>query len=335
MTIPGAEWLSSSTIDPLILLLAALAAEALLGEARGPLARLPHPVRLIGALIDLCDRKLNDRSCSARTRRWRGVLTVVLVMAAAAAAGGVIVLISRALPFGCIIEVTAVVSLLAQRSLYRHVRAVAVALGGSLEAGRAAVSHIVGRDVARLDRAGVARAAIESCAENFSDAVVAPVFWYVLLGLPGLCVYKAVNTLDSMIGHRSLKYLAFGMPSARLDDALNLIPARLAGLYVVIAAAADPRTDARRAWRTMRNDAKKHRSPNAGWPEASMAGALGLALAGPRQYPMVTVDDPWLGDGSAAADVPDIWRALDLFRLACVVNALVIAVLVVIRLSLS
>jgi adenosylcobinamide-phosphate synthase len=335
MIVPGAEWLNAPAIDPLVLLLAALGAEALFGEARGPFARLPHPVRLIGALIGICDRKLNDPSRSASTRRLRGVVTVVIVVCATSAAGWSITAAARVLPFGWIVELPVIVSLLAQRSLYRHVRTVAVALADSLEAGRAAVAHIVGRDVTRLDRAGVARAAIESCAENFADAVVAPVFWYILFGLPGLFVYKAVNTLDSMIGYRSPKYLAFGMPSARLDDALNFVPARLAGLYIAVAAMADSGANGKRAWRTMRRDANKHRSPNAGWPEAAMAGALGLALAGPRQYPMVTVDDPWVGDGRAAADTADIRRALDLFRLACVVNALAIAILVVVRLSLT
>ncbi len=333
MFIPGAEALSAPAIDPLLLLLAALAIDAFFGEARGPFARLPHPVRLIGALIDGCDRNLNDPSRSAHSRSRRGILAVIIVIGAVAITGWVIAAGARALPFGWTIELAVVVSLLAQRGLYQHVRAVAVALTDSLASGRAAVGHIVGRDVTRLDRSGVARAAIESCAENFADAVVAPAFWYVVLGLPGLCAYKAANTLDSMIGHRSPNYLAFGMAAARLDDALNLVPARLAGLYIVAAAAADPAADAKRAWRTMRRDARKHRSPNAGWPEAAMAGALGLALAGPRQYPMVTVDDPWLGDGGATADSADIGRALDLFRLACVVNALVIAALIVVRLS--
>ncbi len=335
MFIPAADLLSPRAIDPLALLLAALAAEAFFGEARGPFARLPHPVRLIGALIGLCDRWFNDRTRSARTRRLRGVLTVAIVVCSAAVAGWLITAVARALPFGWIIELPLIVSLLAQRSLYQHVRAVARALGSDLDAGRSAVANIVGRDVNRLDVSGIARAAIESCAENFSDAVVAPVFWYALFGLPGLLVYKAANTLDSMLGHRSPRYLAFGMPSARLDDALNLLPARLAGLYIVAAAAANSEAVADRAWRTMRRDAKKHRSPNAGWPEAAMAGALGLALAGPRQYPMVTVDDPWLGDGRIAADAGDIVRALDLFRLACVVNALVVTFLVVVRLSFT
>jgi adenosylcobinamide-phosphate synthase len=335
MFIPGAEALSAPAIAPLLLLLSALAVEALFGEARGPFGRLPHPVRVIGALIDVCDRKLNDRTRPGRTRRRWGVLTVIIVVGAAAVSGWLIAAVARALPFGWIIELPVVVSLLAQRSLYQHVRSVAVALTRGLEAGRAAVAHIVGRDASRLDQAGVARAAIESCAENFADAVVAPVFWYVLLGLPGLCAYKAANTLDSMIGHRSPKYLAFGMAAARLDDALNFLPARLAGLYIVAAAAADPEADAKGALRTIRRDANKHRSPNAGWPEAAMAGALGLALAGPREYPMVTVDDPWLGDGRTAADAADIRRALELFRLACVVNALIVAVLVVLHLGLA
>src|SRR5690606_17129842 len=159
-----------------------------------------------------------------------------------------------------------------------HVRAVAVGLGDNLEAGRAAVSHIVGRDPAQLDEHGVSRAAIESLAENFGDGVIAPVFWYVLFGFPGLLVYKTVNTMDSMIGHRTERYRAFGMVAARLDDALNYFPARLSALMIALAAAVSPKANPFRAIKTMVRDAGKHRSFNAGWPEGAMAGALGIAL---------------------------------------------------------
>jgi adenosylcobinamide-phosphate synthase len=190
-----------------------------------------------------------------------------------------------------------------------------------LEAGRYAVSRIVGRDPQSLDEHGVARAAIESLAENFADAVVAPVFWYLILGLPGLVLYKTVNTLDSMVGYRNDKYRAFGWASARLDDALNLIPARLAGMIIATAALFAAKGNPVRSVRTMITDARHHKSPNSGWPEAAMAGALDLALGGPRKYPGLVVDEKWIGRGRARATVADIDRALHLFSAACVIDA--------------
>jgi adenosylcobinamide-phosphate synthase len=186
-----------------------------------------------------------------------------------------------------------------------------------LAAARRAVGHIVGRDPMRLDRHGVARAAIESLAENFSDGVVAPVFWYLLLGLPGLFAYKMANTLDSMLGHRSERYRAFGWAAARFDDLVNLVPAPLSGLLLCAAASFAGNARPGRALTVMLHDGRKHHSPNAGWPEAAMAGALGLALAGPRPYAEGDVQDPWLGDGTAEATPADIVRALHLYSLAC------------------
>jgi adenosylcobinamide-phosphate synthase len=221
-----------------------------------------------------------------------------------------------------VVEAALIGVLVAQRSLYEHVAAVANALDvGGLPAGRAAVSHIVGRDPTSLDSHGVARAAIESLAENFSDGVVAPVFWYLLLGLPGLFVYKMANTLDSMIGHRTPHYRSFGWAAARFDDLLNLVPAPISGLLLVAAAVFTKTGRPDRALVIMLRDGRKHHSPNAGWPESAMAGALGLALAGPRRYPGGLVADPWLGDGSARAATTDIIRALRLFRFACLIEA--------------
>ena len=240
--------------------------------------------------------------------------------------------LSSNVPFAWLLELAMMIALLAQRSLFRHVHGVGEALRhGGIEAGRAQVAHIVGRDVRQLDEHGVARAAIESCAENFSDAVVAPAFWYILLGLPGMLVYKAVNTMDSMIGYRSPGYRAFGWAAARLDDFVNLVPARLAGLYLACAAIVVPGADAGRGLRTMIGDAGKHRSPNAGWPEAAMAGALGLSLGGPRRYPGIVVDDPWIGAGTARATPGDITRALTLFAGGCVINGVVVAAVTVAR----
>jgi adenosylcobinamide-phosphate synthase len=205
----------------------------------------------------------------------------------------------------------------AQRSLHDHVARVAAALErDGLEAGRVAVSHIVGCDTAVLDEAGVARAAIESLAENASDGVVAPAFWLAAFGLAGGVAYKAVNTADSMIGHRTARYAAFGWAAARFDDLVNLPASRLSAALVIAAAAILPSADPRAAWRAVWRDARHHRSPNAGWPEAAMAGALGLSLAGPRLYGGVMVVDAAMGDGRREADAADIRKALRLFRVA-------------------
>jgi adenosylcobinamide-phosphate synthase len=208
--------------------------------------------------------------------------------------------------------------------LHHHVANVALALEqGGVAAGRAAVSHIVGRDTAALDEAGVARAAIESLAENFSDGVVAPVLWMVIGGLPGAALYKAINTADSMIGHRTERYEAFGWAAARLDDLVNLPASRLAALLLIAAAALREDASAVEAWRTVWLDAPRHRSPNAGYPEAAMAGALGLSLAGPRVYGGVRIDDAAMGGGRWDANAADIRRALTLYRRA---DAILIAV---------
>src|SRR5262249_3173354 len=207
-------------------------------------------------------------------------------------------------------------------SLGEHVAAVAAGLAsGGVAGGREAVRHIVGRDPMSLDEHGVARAAIESLAENFSDSVVAPVFWYLLLGLPGLFAYKMANTLDSMIGHRTPRYHSFGWTAARFDDALNMVPAPLSGLLLAMAAVFGKNCRPRHALAIMLRDGRKHNSPNAGWPESAMAGALDLALAGPRRYPEGFVADPWLGDGSARAATSDIARALHLYKLARLIEA--------------
>lgn len=323
-------WFADAAVPHLVLLLAALAVDAAVGGRPGPFGALPHPVRLIGALIDRLERRLNDPGRSGGERRWRGALTVLVVCAGCGGIGWAVAAMARELPVLLLVELALVVSLLAQRSLFDHVRAVARALrAGGTAGGRTAVGHIVGRDVASLDEHGVARAAIESCAENFSDGVAAPVFWYAVAGLPGLLVYKAANTLDSMIGHRSERYLAFGWAAARLDDALNLIPARLTGLLLTGAATLLPNASGRRAFAVMCRDARRHRSPNAGWPEAAAAGALGLALGGPRRYGQERVADPWLGDGRPEATAHDIERMLRLYAVACLLTAAVVAVFAV------
>lgn len=306
------------SVAPLVHLVLALLLDAAVGDPRLLWRLVPHPVVLVGRLIAFFDRRLNRPERSERARRLRGCFTVLAVVAAAAAAGWVLALLAARLRVGPAIEVLAIAILVAQRSLYDHVLAVAGALDrGGIEAGRVAVAHIVGRSPESLDGHGVGRAAVESLAENFSDGVVAPVFWTLLLGLPGLFVYKAVNTMDSMIGHRTPQYRAFGWAAARLDDVLNLAPARLSGLIIAAAALATPGAAAGAAAATMVRDAGKHRSPNAGWPEAAMAGALGLALAGPRRYPGIVVDAPWIGAGRARVETGDIARALVLYVRAC------------------
>ena len=304
--------------DPLLLLLAGLAIDAAFGDMPAVFAHLPHPIALTGRAIGFFEAKLNRPQRSERRRRERGIVTVVVLVAAAAGLGWALQWICRGSLAGALVEALAIGVLLVTRGLYDHVAAVAQALArGGLAAGRQAVSHIVGRDPLRLDRHGVARAAIESLAENFSDGVVAPVFWYLLLGLPGLFAYKMANTLDSMLGHRSERYRSFGWASARFDDLVNLVPAPISGVLLSFAALFAGGAVPGQALATMLRDGRKHHSPNAGWPEAAMAGALGLALAGPRPYAEGDVHDPWIGRGRPDATPADIVRALHLYSLAC------------------
>ena len=308
--------------DRLLLLVAGLTIDGLFGDMPRVFRHVPHPVVLAGRAVAFFDRKLNRETRSEASRRDRGIITVIFSVGAAAALGLAIERLCRGHPLGAVVEALLIAVLIAQRSLYEHVASVAEALdAGGLAAGRAAVRHIVGRDPMSLDAHGVARAAIESLAENFSDGVVAPVFWYLLLGLPGLFAYKMANTLDSMIGHRSPRYHSFGWAAARFDDLLNLAPAPISGLLLVAAAVFVKNGRPDRALVIMLRDGRKHHSPNAGWPESAMAGALGLALAGPRRYPEALVADPWLGEGSARVATADIARALQLYRLACLIEA--------------
>jgi len=287
-----------------------------------------HPVTWIGGLIGALDRTLNRDAAAASRRRAAGVVAVLILMIVVGTIAFIVQYELLRLPFGILLTALLASTLIAQRSLHRHVADVAVALEiKNLAAGRAAVSHIVGRDTAALDEAGVARAAIESLAENFSDAVVAPVVWLVIAGLPGAALYKAINTADSMIGHRTERYAAFGRAAARLDDLVNLPASRLAALLLIAAAALRQDAAASDAWHTVWLDARRHRSPNAGYPEAAIAGALGLSLAGPRVYGGVRVDDAPMGGGRWDANAADIRRALALYRTA---DAILIAFLAVV-----
>lgn len=318
-----------------IVLLLALLLDAVVGDMAPLFRTIPHPVVLMGRAIALADRRLNRADRVRRTLRERGIFVVIVLVAGVAAVGWLAIEVARSIPYGWALEVALVVVFVAQRSLFDHVRVVERALrAGDLVGGRVAVRHIVGRDPRSLDKHGVARAALESLAENFTDGVVAPVFWYLLLGLPGLMAYKCANTLDSMIGHRTERYAEFGWAAARFDDALNYLPARLAAILMALAALFVPRCRADRALRIMLRDAGKHRSVNAGWPEAAMAGAIGVALAGPRRYGEMAVNDPWLGeDLPARAQAADIRRGLAVFVVACLIHAALIAILLAVWLT--
>jgi adenosylcobinamide-phosphate synthase len=295
------------------LALIAMLIELCLGYPQWLVRMIGHPVTWIGGLIATLDRLLNAEPA----QRAKGIVSILIIIAII---GSVAFLLQRELfrlPFGLFFTALIASSLIAQRSLYRHVADVALALEtGGLAAGRTAVSHIVGRDTESLDEAGVARAAIESLAENFSDAVVAPALWLAIAGVPGAALYKAINTADSMIGHRTPRYAAFGWAAARLDDLVNLPASRLSALLLIAAAALHRKASAAAAWRAVRRDAPRHRSPNAGYPEAAIAGALGLSLAGPRVYDGTSVDDALMGDGRREANAADIRDALSLYRYA-------------------
>jgi len=309
---------------------AALMLEEIVGYPPLLLRTLGHPVAWIGALIGTTERMLNRPSTSPIAQKLLGVVGLFVWLMIAFASGVLLTWACRGV-LGWVILIALATSLLAQRALYEHVCAVAEALErNGIVAGRLAVSRIVGRETNSLDEAGVARAAIESLAENFSDGVLAPAFWLAVGGLTGVILYKAVNTADSMIGHRTPRFVNFGWASARFDDLVNLLPARLAALLIVSAAAFSGVEQSSAALRAAWRDARAHLSPNAGWPEAAMAGALGLKLGGPRVYEERTVAGAFMGDGRKTATSEDIYRALKLFRRAASIQILGYAVLALI-----
>lgn len=295
--------------EPVALL--ALALDATLGWPGAVYRRIGHPVALFARLIDGLERRWNRPTRHFATRRLLGVLTLMLLVALVGGAAWLVEwgLLRQLGTHGWLAVAILAWPALAQRSLFDHVRAVADALEHhGLPAARQAVAAIVGRDTEVLDESAVARAAIESLAESFCDGIAAPLFWLLLLGLPGVWIYKAVNTADSLIGHSEPRWRAFGGAAARTDDAMNLLPARLAGVLICLAGGG--------GWRVMVRDARNHASPNAGWPEAAMAGALGLRLAGPVAYDGVMHDKPWIGDGTPAATAFDIRHALRIYLIA-------------------
>lgn len=291
----------------------ALLVERWLGYPKSIHDRIGHPVEWMGKLLAALDARLNVAEAEPVEGKALGGLALALLLAAAFVPAWLASIALAELPLGWIAEALLATAFLAQYSMRQHVEAVARGLDRSLGEGRSAVAHIVGRDPAELDESGVARAALESLAENFSDGIVAPAFYYALLGLPGLVVYKAVNTADSMIGHKSQHYLHFGWAAARFDDVVNLPASRLSGLLFAGAAAFDSRDSGKAALDAMWRFARHHVSPNAGWPEAALAGALGLQLGGPRSYGSRIVDLAAMGDGRSELTRDDISRGLRLY----------------------
>jgi adenosylcobinamide-phosphate synthase len=313
--------------DRILILIAACGIEAVLAYPALVFGAIGHPVSWIGALISGLELRLNRPDHSAAMRRAAGVMTALLLVAVSLGVGLALEMAVHAVPIlGFILAVVIVAALIAAGSLDLHVRAVAAALRkDGLAGGRQTIAKIVGRDPEVLDQAAICRAAIESLAENASDGVTAPALWYLIGGLPGMIAYKAINTADSMIGHMSERYHAFGWAAAKLDDLINWPASRLTGLMFIAAASVVPGASASSAWQAFCRDARLHRSPNAGWPEAAMAGALGLRLAGPRVYDGVLVDDHWMGDGRAEATPEDIDRALTIYRTAFAGTLLIVA----------
>ncbi len=315
----------------LLLLLAAIGLDRIVGDPPWLWRRLPHPVVLFGKAIDLFEKPLNRSTFTAEGRRLNGVLTILALLAASIVIGLVLSRLFAHLGLiGLVLEVIVVAVFLAQKSLGDHVQAVADGLQREgLEGGRRSVAMIVGRDPKTLDEAGVSRAAIESLSENFADGVVAPALWYAIAGLPGILAYKMLNTADSMIGHKNERFLYFGWASARLDDLANWPAARLSALFIALAAAVRLGAGAgRRSLSAALRDSGLHRSPNSGWPEAAMAGALDLQLAGPRVYGGVRVSEPMMhAGGRDNAGPADILSGIGVFYTACALMAGLVAII--------
>lgn len=311
----------------------ALVIDAAFGYPDAVFNVLGHPVTWIGRLIERLDAALNRPHWNPFARRVTGVASLLVVIAVPVTLAVLLQYFLSGSWAGLCALAILTSSLIASRSLYTHVTGVGHALEVSgLEGGRTAVAKIVGRDPQALDEHGIARAAIESLAENAADGVVAPVFWFAVLGFPGLAAYKAINTADSMIGHRTPRHEAFGWAAARLDDLVNLPASRLTGLLFASAAVLLPGGTPADAITAMRRDASKHRSPNAGWPESAMAGALGLKLNGPRTYGGVPSTDAFMGNGRTQATPDDISRALSLASIAWfLLGAVIVTAYLIVR----
>ena len=294
----------------------ALLAERLFGYPRPIYRQIGHPVEWIGMLLSKLEIMLYDSDAEPYQARLRGVAALVALLVIVAIPAVAVLTFLSAFRFGWAIEALLATTLIAQYSLHEHVSAVGKGLDISLSEGRKAASMIVGRDPAQLDESGVTKAALESLAENTSDGIVAPVLWYALLGLPGIVMYKAINTADSMIGHRSERYIYFGWAAARLDDLVNLPASRLTGFLFIVAAAWTDKERGKIALQAMWRDAPKHNSPNAGWPESALAASLSVKFGGPRSYEGNRVDLPWMGEGREILNRDDIRKGLRLYGTA-------------------
>lgn len=301
----------------------ALIVERQFGYSQKLVEIIGHPVMWFGKVISFFETRMNTARRSPEQQRLAGMVAMLALLALVLVITLAIQQVLRLVPGGWIVEILLATPFLAQKELGRAVAVVGDALRSSLAAGREAVSHIVGRDPQVLDEAGVARAAIETLAESTSDGVVAPWFWLVLFGLPGIALYKAVNTADSMIGHRNSRYRYYGWSAARLDDLVNFVPARLSAVLIVIACFFVPDASPSKAWRAARRDAMGHKSPNSGWPEAAFAGALGFSLGGPRAYDGEVIDLATMGNGKKQLGPADIASAILLYRASLTVLLLV------------
>jgi adenosylcobinamide-phosphate synthase len=291
----------------------ALLVERLFGYPKLLYRQIGHPVEWSGALLTKLEALLYDSEAEPLQARLRGLVALLVLLFTLVVPAVLIGSLLANFKFGWIIDALLATTLIAQHSLYEHVSAVGRGLDTSLVEGRKAVAKIVGRDPAALDESGVVKGTLESLAENTSDGIVAPVLWYALLGLPGIVAYKAINTADSMIGHKSERYLYFGWAAARFDDLINLPASRLTGLLFAAAAAWNDSERGKIAVQAMWRDASKHQSPNAGWPESALAASLGVKFGGPRSYTGTRVDLPWMGEGREVLNRDDIRKGLRLY----------------------
>jgi adenosylcobinamide-phosphate synthase len=305
----------------------ALVIEYFIGYPQSLQRAIGHPVEWIGKLIAYLDEGLNDPDSEDNDQRNHGMFAVIALCIAVGVPAFLLERLLLSFHYGWIINMLLATAFIAQKSLRDHVTAVARTLPQSIVAARKEVAKIVGRDPSTLDESGVAKAALESLAENTADGITAPIFWFAIAGLPGIVIYKAINTADSMIGHKSEKYLHFGCAAAKLDDLVNLPASRLTGLLFAGAAWFKSKTRAQAALNAMWRDASKHQSPNAGWPEAAMAGALDLKFGGPRQYDGEMVQLPYMGDGRGQMTAADIERGLEVYDRALLILLVLAAVL--------
>lgn len=315
-----------------VILFCAIILDMLVGDPDWLWRKYTHPIVWFGRFTGYLDKKLNLTGLSNRRRKINGIVTIAALVLSALVFGILsVMLISQLGLFGQLVEIVIVAIFIAQKSMSDHVGKIIKPLkDGDIAGARTAVSMIVGRDTTQLDESSISRATIESMSENFSDGVVAPIFWFAILGLPGLFAYKMINTADSMLGHMTEKYQDFGWASAKLDDLVNWLPARLSTLFIIIASVFGSGTAAAlKAINVVLQDAKLHRSPNAGWPEAAMAGVLNVALAGPRTYAEYKVDDAYMNaTGRRKLMVGDVILAKTVFWSACLIEAFVILTII-------